>query len=119
MRYVGQKVRCVNDRFPAAVFEWGSSLPRKGEVYTIRAIRSVPCAFSGAISPAFLLEELSNPYDRLHFNPHRFVPANPTEKSLEQALRQTMQLHQQKRQKVASKVQRVFRILENVDANEF
>ena len=74
---VGQKGRCVNDRFPKSVLEWGSNLPQKGEVYTIRHIRSVPCAFSGLISPAFLLEELPNPFDRLHFDPDRFVPINP------------------------------------------
>src|SRR5262245_8098026 len=100
MWYVGQKVRCVNDRFPQSVLEWGSNLPRKGEVYTIRAIRSVPCAFSGVISPAFLLEELSNPYDRLHFDPDRFVPTNPSEISLEQALRRTMQLQEEKRRRL-------------------
>jgi len=85
MWYTGQKIRCVNDRFPAAVLDWGSNLPKKGEVYIIRRITSVPSAFSGLISPAFLLEELSNPYDRLHFDPSRFVPINPREISLEQA----------------------------------
>jgi hypothetical protein len=85
MWYVGQKVRCVNDRFPNSVQEWGSNLPQKGEVYTIRDIRSVPSAFSGIISSAFLLEERSNPDDRLHFSPNRFIPINPSEISLEQA----------------------------------
>jgi hypothetical protein len=58
---------------------------------------------SGRIDPGFLLEELSNPYDRLHFNPNRFVPLNPSEISLEQALRRTMQLHDQKREGLTAK----------------
>jgi hypothetical protein len=90
MWYVGQKVRCVNDRFPNSVFEWGSNLPKKGEIYTIRSIKPTRCAMSGVIGPGFLLEELSNPFDRLQFDPSRFVPIYRSEISLKQALRRTM-----------------------------
>src|SRR5690349_2766914 len=102
MWYVGQKVRCVNDKFPMAVCEWGSNLPKKEEVYTIRQIKPVP-SVGGIVEPAFLLEELRNPDDRLHFNPSRFAPINPSEISLEQALRRTMQLHDEERELLAAK----------------
>src|SRR6266852_555307 len=74
MWYQGQKVRCINGRFPVQVLDWGSNLPRKGEVYTIRVIAPVPSAITGHIGPGFLLEELRNPDDRLHFDANRFVP---------------------------------------------
>jgi hypothetical protein len=74
MWYVGQKVRCVNAHFPIQVLDWGSNLPREGEVYTIRLVAPVPSVMTGRISPGFLLEELNNIDDRLFFNPNRFVP---------------------------------------------
>ncbi len=74
MWYQGQKVRCITGRFPVQVLDWGSNLPRKGEVYTIRVIAPVPSAITGQIGAGFLLEELKNPDDRLHFDSNRFVP---------------------------------------------
>ncbi len=72
--YQGQKVRCINGRFPVQVLDWGSNLPCEGKVYTIRRIARVPNATTGHIGPGFLLEELKNPDDRLHFDSNRFVP---------------------------------------------
>ncbi len=72
MWYQGQKVRCINGRFPVQVLDWGSNLPCEGKVYTIRRIARVPNATTGHIGPGFLLEELKNPDDRLHFDSNPF-----------------------------------------------
>ena len=91
----GEKVVCVDDKFEPWVFDLYRSLPKKGNVYTIRAVRS------GRSKPKFgideesaeikmtdaefdllvLLEELKNPNDphcnveqELGFVSERFAP---------------------------------------------
>ena len=115
MWYVGQKVRCINGRFPMQVLEWGSSLPQEGKVYTIRCITPTRSAITGVVSPAFSLEELTNPQDRLHFSPHRFVPLSSnssTATSIKQSLQRIADHYECERQQLAPKVQRMLRILE-------
>ncbi len=87
----GQKVVCVNDEFPELVRALYSQLPRKGAVYTVRAVYIgrgglVRAAGGGGASDGeigVLLEELVNPRDptlkkglngELGFNSERFAP---------------------------------------------
>src|SRR5260370_34214894 len=71
--FPGQKIVCVNPAYPIQVSEWGSELPRVGEIYTIRWMRIFPAKL-GQIT-AVVLEELQNPDNRLHFHIERFLPA--------------------------------------------
>ena len=36
--FPGQRVVCINDRFPIQILEWASNLPRKGQIYTIQSV---------------------------------------------------------------------------------
>ena len=91
---VGQRVACINDVFEPWVFDLYKSLPKKDDIYTVRAIRA------GRSSPEFsvnddaeikltgaefdllvLLQELRNPDDpysavkqELGFRAERFAP---------------------------------------------
>ena len=114
MWHVGQKVRCVNGRFPMQVLEWGSNVPQEGKIYTIRRITPTRCAITGVVSPGFLLEELTNPEDRLHFSPHRFVPLSSNSSnadSIGQTLLRIADRYECERQQLAPKVQRMLNIL--------
>jgi hypothetical protein len=73
MWYIGQKVVCVNDRFPRRVLEWASNLPRKGQIYTIRSIGRGECIYTGQLRFGFKLEELQNA-PRFGFFAERFAP---------------------------------------------
>lgn len=90
----GQQVVCINDQFDPWVFDLYKSLPKKDEIYTVRAIRA------GRSNPQFvvnddaeiklagaefdillLLKELNNPDDphssvkqELGFRSERFAP---------------------------------------------
>ena len=80
MWFIGQKVVCVNERFPMQILEWASNLPRKGQIYTIRWIGRGPSiyfAFCAGRAPGerglgFELEELAN--GRFAFFAERFAP---------------------------------------------
>jgi hypothetical protein len=114
MWYIGQKVRCINGRFPRQVSEWGSNLPQEGKIYTIRWITPTRCAITGVVSPGFLLEELTNPENRLHFSQHRFVPLSlngSAANSTEQSLQRITKRYEWERQQLAPKVQRMLEIL--------
>jgi len=74
MWFIGQRVVCVNDRFPTHILEWTASLPRKGQVYTIRSIVSGPNLYSRKLTVGFHLNELRTIQDRLGFLARRFVP---------------------------------------------
>ncbi len=103
----GQKVVCIDDRFEPWVFDLYKSLPKKDEVYTVRALRA------GRSNPQFtvnedaeikltgaefdlllLLQELNNPDDphssvkqELGFRSERFAPLlEQTEEEEEEAL---------------------------------
>jgi hypothetical protein len=61
-----------------------------------------------------LLEELTNPEDRLHFSQHRFVPLSSngsTADSIEQSLQRIADRYESERQQLAPKVQRMLEIL--------
>lgn len=80
MWFIGQKVVCVNDRFPIQILEWASNLPRKGRIYTICWIGRGPSiyfAFCAGRAPGerglgFELEELPN--GKFAFFAERFAP---------------------------------------------
>lgn len=69
---VGQKVICIDDRFPPAVVDWCDHLPIAGNIHTIRAIQI------GATGTGFLSEGIVNPKSSLGcaagFLTYRFVP---------------------------------------------
>ena len=80
----GQKVVCINDRFPAVVKAIYKQLPVKGVTYTIREVflgREKVVKAGDSATVGLLLEELVNPPDPLHrgqqelgFNSERFAP---------------------------------------------
>ena len=71
---IGQAVTCINDQFHPSICEWGDQLPRKGGVYTVKAVCQVADNLSGVVGTGLLLAELSNPSDRLYFSEWRFEP---------------------------------------------
>ena len=75
---LGQKVICIDDRFPRAVLDWCNHLPIAGYVYTIRAMQLGHDGVTGFSCLGFLLEEIVNPPSSLGyeagFTHTRFVP---------------------------------------------
>jgi hypothetical protein len=90
---VGQKVVCVDDRFPGPLAKYYVNLPVKGKTYTIRAVylgRAVMHTKAGAADGEIgvLLQELKNGPDprnihgqELGFNSMRFRPLEEDETS--------------------------------------
>jgi hypothetical protein len=100
----GQQVVCINDQFDPWVFDLYKSLPKKDEIYTVRAIRA------GRSNPQFvvndeaeiklagaefdillLLKELNNPDDphssvkqELGFRSERFAPLLESTEDIEE-----------------------------------
>jgi hypothetical protein len=82
---VGQKVVCVDDRFPRAVLEYLRVLPLKGTVYTVRDV--IPAQeWGGGHTCAILLREIRNPpaphrkeWGECGFDPRRFRPVESVE----------------------------------------
>jgi hypothetical protein len=78
----GDKVVCINDKWEPWVFDTYNQLPKKGEIYTIRALRpGRPNLDGGAAVLTLLLEELFNDPDFSHvggdelgFKASRFAP---------------------------------------------
>src|SRR5213080_1919399 len=91
----GQRLVCVDDRFPKWVVEFFNQLPVKGATYTIREVclrrETLRGSESGTI--ALLLEELRNPPDPAHkggeelaFKSERFAPLEEIEISEEEEI---------------------------------
>jgi hypothetical protein len=78
MFQVGQKVVCINGRFPPLVWEWADHVPIEGEIYTVRGVRNGTCPVDGSYGPSLLLEELVNPkaisWSEVAFSTWRFAP---------------------------------------------
>ena len=70
----GQKVVCVNNRFPQQILEWTSNLPQQGEIYTIRSIEIGRCLYTRGMTVGLFLHELPTLQDRLAFRADRFAP---------------------------------------------
>ena len=84
----GQRVVCVDDRFPKWIVEFFNQLPVKGSTYTIREVclRRETMRGSDSATIALLLEELQNPPDPTHkgneelaFKSERFAPLEEIE----------------------------------------
>ncbi len=84
----GQRVVCVDDRFPKWVVEFFNQLPVKGGTYTVREVclRRETLRGSDSATIALLLEELRNPPDPSHkggeelaFKSERFAPLEEIE----------------------------------------
>jgi hypothetical protein len=92
----GQKVICVNDKFPDLVRAIYKQLPVKDVVYTIREIflgREKIVRAGDSATVGLLLEELTNPKDPFHageqelgFSSERFAPMEelPAEQAVEE-----------------------------------
>src|SRR6266480_198406 len=73
MWYIGQRVVCVNDRFPSQILDWASKLPRNGQIYTVQSIISGVCLYTRRRPTlGFFLHEL--PTLHLAFRADRFAP---------------------------------------------
>jgi hypothetical protein len=72
MWYLGQKIVCINDRFPPCAPEWISEPPRKGQIYTIERMVHGKSIYTGKPKFGFRLKELPN--GRCGFFAERFAP---------------------------------------------
>jgi len=57
----GDKIICVDDRFPRAIADWCDQLPRAGLIYTIRSIQPGTNPLTDCHCLGLLLEEIVNP----------------------------------------------------------
>jgi hypothetical protein len=57
----GDKVICVDDRFPSAIVDWCDQLPKAGCIYSIRAIQPGSNPITHVRCLGLLLEEIVNP----------------------------------------------------------
>ena len=75
---IGQKVICIDDSFPRAVWKRCNSVPVAGYIYTIRAMEVGTDPTRGVRNLGFLLAEILNPRNDLGFEAGfihtRFVP---------------------------------------------
>ena len=75
---IGQKVVCVDDSFPRAVWRRCISVPVAGYIYTIRAMGVGTDPTTGVSNLGFLLAEIVNPKNDLGYEAGfvhtRFVP---------------------------------------------
>ena len=78
----GQKVSCIDDKFPLGIEEMYVALPKEGETYTIRDITPGQ-GFDLQPEIAVTLVELHNPMGKggleRSFNAERFAPLEETE----------------------------------------
>ena len=76
MWYAGQRVKCTDDRFSGAIWEWTSTVPQAGQVYTIAAMEYLPQWNTRTPVLSFLLQELCDGADQAYYSAWRFEPAN-------------------------------------------
>lgn len=82
---LGEKVVCVNDKFPNGIHDIYNALPRKGKIYTVRDI--VPAQdFKFQGTAGVLIEELVNRPNQHGIEPafqcHRFREMTTEEVSI-------------------------------------
>jgi hypothetical protein len=75
---VGQRVICLDDLFPQAVFECYDDVPRRGGVYTVSEILFGKNYCTGLVGPSIRLKE-TPPIDPSQgsFSAHRFRAIHP------------------------------------------
>jgi hypothetical protein len=58
--FPGQRVLCIDGKFPPSVWDWVNEVPLEGEVYTVAWIRARGHdKVTGKIGPALALKEVS------------------------------------------------------------
>ena len=74
----GQRVVCLDDRFPQAVFECYDDVPRRGGIYTVSEILFGRNYRTGKFGPSIRLKEVP-PLDpsKGAFCTYRFRPLHP------------------------------------------
>ena len=78
MWYAGQRVICTNDHFSGVIWDWTSTVPREGAVYTIAEFEHLPQWDTHTPILSFLLQELSaddSENANAYFSSWRFEPA--------------------------------------------
>ena len=78
MWYTGQRIRCTNDRFSGAVWEWTSAVPEVGCLYTIAALDRLPQWNTRTPILCFLLLEMKKHDSHTFFSFWRFEPVYNT-----------------------------------------
>ena len=78
MWYAGQQIRCTNDHFSGAVWDWTSTIPEAGQVYTIAALDRLPQWNTRTPILCFLLSEMEAQDGHTFFSSWRFEPADDT-----------------------------------------
>lgn len=84
--YVGQRVVCINDKYPPYISEWCDAYLSKGQVYTIRRILECPDAFTQEMGLGLFFEELNNFTQQFCYSAERFVPIVLAEVEAEELL---------------------------------
>jgi hypothetical protein len=65
----------MNDHFSGAIWDWTSTVPREGRVYTIADLDYLPQWDTRTPILSFLLQELHDHEDCTYFSAWRFEPA--------------------------------------------
>ena len=86
----GQKVACVDDRFPLSIEKLYSSLPKKDEIYTVRDLVPGVSLSNSEGETAIYLVELVNPSNshgiEYGFNAERFAPLETVDEEAEESV---------------------------------
>ena len=86
----GQKVACVDDRFPLGIEKLYSSLPKKDQIYTVRDLVPGVSLSNTEGETAIYLVELVNPANshgiEYGFNAERFAPLETVDETAEESI---------------------------------
>jgi hypothetical protein len=70
-------VICINDSFHPSLVEWTNDVPKKGQVYTVTAVREdAPDAVTRTPGTGLFLAEIPSCGGRLCFSAWRFEPVD-------------------------------------------
>ena len=96
---LGQKVACVDDRFPLGIEKLYNALPRKDEIYTVRDLVPGVSLSNTEGETAIYLVELVNPSNshgiEYGFNAERFAPLETDDETLEEAIPERVGVEQE------------------------
>ena len=86
----GQKVACVDDRFPLGIEKLYSALPKKDEIYTVRDLVPGVSLSNSEGETAIYIVELVNPSNshgiQYGFNAERFAPLETVDETAEESV---------------------------------
>ncbi len=95
----GQKVACVDDRFPLGIEKLYQALPRKDEIYTVRDLLPGVSLSNTEGETAIYLVELVNPSNshgiEYGFNAERFAPLQTDDETLEEEIPEQIGVEQE------------------------